>query len=85
MRSIRPSRAYFKLCLDEDSARSSFINHHDFGKEWGLQMTLQVKGVQIAKISALTIRNASWSKRTGVRRIRGPAVQSPTAAGKTNR
>src|SRR6266481_3211032 len=57
MRSIRPSQAYFKLCLDEDSAHSSFINHHDFGKEWGLQMTLQVKGVQIAKISALTIRN----------------------------
>jgi hypothetical protein len=44
MSSIRPSQTYFKLCLDEDSARSSFINHHDFAKEWGFHMTLQVKG-----------------------------------------
>jgi hypothetical protein len=57
MRSIRPSQAYFKLCLDGDLACSSFINHHDFGMESGLEMTVQIKRVQIARISALTIRN----------------------------
>lgn len=57
MRSIRPSQACFKLCLDEDSALSRFIKYHDFGKEWGLEMTVEIKGAQIAKISALTIRN----------------------------
>jgi predicted nucleotidyltransferase len=36
---------------------SCFINQHDFGKEWGLEMTVQIKGVRIAGISALTIRN----------------------------